>query len=198
MSDDLSLGRLLGRREAFNLIAARCSAAEAAHLREIRATKNYLECADWEEFCSKHLHMSKENANRIIRLLDDFGPQYFEVAQLTRISPQTYRAIAPAIQDGALHANGETIALVPENADRVAAAIADIRKSATKPAPEPVPVPAPAPPPRRVDPIEAAIVRGDALAEELSALSSRYQDRERLSTAIGLLRLRLERIQRTL
>src|SRR4051812_30691172 len=120
MSDDVTLGRLLGRREAFNTIAARCSGAEAANLRELRATKNYLECRDWAEFCSKHLHMSRENANRIIRLLEHFGPQYFEVAQLTRISPETYRAIAPAIQDGALYTNGEAIALVPENADRVA------------------------------------------------------------------------------
>ena len=89
MSDDLTLGRLLGRREAFNLVAARCSAAEAGQLREIRATKNYLDCGDWEEFCWKHLQMSRENANRIIRLLEELGPQYFELAQLTRISPQT-------------------------------------------------------------------------------------------------------------
>src|SRR4051794_659562 len=188
MSDDLTLGRLLGRREAFNLVAARCSAAEAGQLREIRATKNYLECGDWEEFCCKHLHMSRENANRIIRLLEELGPQYFEVAQLTRISPQTYRAIAPAIQDGALHADGKSIALIPENADQLSAAVASLRKKEAKPVPAPLPS----------DPIGAAIERGDLLAEELSALSSRYDDRPRLSTAIGALRLRLELIQRRL
>jgi hypothetical protein len=40
---------------------------------------------------------------------------------LTRVSPQTFRAIAPAIQDGALRYNGETIELNAENSRKVAA-----------------------------------------------------------------------------
>jgi hypothetical protein len=32
----------------------------------------------------------------------EFGPDYFELAQLTHISADTYRALAPSIQDGAL------------------------------------------------------------------------------------------------
>src|SRR5947207_15266108 len=119
MSDDVAVGRLLGRREAFTIIAARCSAADAANLRQLRDQKNYLDCKDWDEFCGQHLHMSKDSANRVIRLLETYGPQYFELAQLTRISPETYRAIAPSIKDGVLHKEGEAIALIPENADRV-------------------------------------------------------------------------------
>jgi hypothetical protein len=139
MTDDLILGRLLGRREAFNIVAARCSAADAALLRQMREEKLYLTlCSDWDEFCSKHLHMRKSNANRIIQLLNEFGPQYFEVAQLTRISPETYRALAPSIRDGALHTENEAIALIPENADKVAAAVAELRKPAVKPAPDPI------------------------------------------------------------
>jgi hypothetical protein len=139
MTDDLTLGRLLGRREAFNIVAARCSAADAALLRQMREEKLYLGvCPDWDEFCSKHLHMRKSNANRIIQLLNEFGPQYFEVAQLTRISPETYRALAPSIRDGALHTESEAIALIPENAERVAAAVAELRKPAPKPAPDPI------------------------------------------------------------
>jgi hypothetical protein len=138
MNDDLTLGRLLGRREAFNVVAARCSAADAAILRELREKKLYLNHAeDWDEFCTQHLHTTKETANRLIRHLDEFGPTYFEVAQLTRISPATYRAIAPSIRDQALHHNGDVIALIPENAEKVAAAVAELRKTVTPPAPAP-------------------------------------------------------------
>jgi hypothetical protein len=135
MNDDVNLGRLLGRREAFTMVAARCSAADAALLRQIRDERLYLGHAkDWDEFCTAHLGMRRSNANRLIGLLNEFGPQYFEVAQLTRISPATYRAIAPSIRDGALHTNGEAIALIPENAERVAAAVAELRPAENKPA----------------------------------------------------------------
>ena len=130
MNEDMTLGRLLGRREAFNIVAARCSAADAAMLQEMREKKLYLNHSkDWGEFCTNYLHTSKESANRVIRQLEEFGSTYFEVAQLTRISPATYRAIAPAIQDQTLHHNGEAIALVPENAGKVAAAVAEMRKA---------------------------------------------------------------------
>src|SRR5207253_4510247 len=106
MTDDLTLGRYIGRREAFNVVAARCSAADAVLLREMREKKVYLNQAkDWGEFCVQHLHLSRESADRLIRYLNEFGPSYFEVTQLTRISPATYRAIAPAIQGQALHHN---------------------------------------------------------------------------------------------
>ena len=131
MQEEFDLGRLLGRREAFSFIGARCSAAEAVTLHEIREKKAYLpRCKDWEEFCSTHLHMSKTQANRIIRLLEEFGPGYFELAQLTRISAETYRAVEPVVKDHALHFNGEVITLDPENARRVAAAVALLRREA--------------------------------------------------------------------
>jgi len=190
VADDLDLGRLLGRREAFNVVAARCSAADATLLRDMRAQKVFAgRCADWGEFCEKYLHTSKTNANRLIHLLETHGPQYFELAQLTRISPETYSAIAPAIKDGALHTEGEAIALIPENADKVAAAVAALRKK------EPKPAPVEAPP---VDPFAALDAHTRELVDEFTSLSSRYHDRPRLSNAIGALRLRLEIIQRTL
>jgi hypothetical protein len=138
MERRFDLGRLVGRREAFSAVAARCSAADAAILREIREKRLYEgQAQDWEEFCSQHLHISKTNANRIIRYLDEFGPTYFDVAQLTRISPEAYRAIAPSIRDQALHHNGDAIALIPENAEKVAAAVAELRKSVAPPASAP-------------------------------------------------------------
>ncbi len=138
MQNELDFGRLLGRREAFNLVAGRCSAADAAILRDIRDKKLYEGYAeDWDDCCSRLLHTSKPNANRFIRCLSEFGTTYFLVAQFTRISPATYRVIAPAIRDETLHYNGEAIALIPENAEKVAAAVAELRKSAATPPPPP-------------------------------------------------------------
>jgi hypothetical protein len=136
--DQLALGKMLGRREAFAAVAGRCTAAEAAQIRGMRENKTYLATSrSWGEFCAEHLHMSKSNADRIISLLDEFGPQYFILAQITRVSPDTFRAIAPSVRDGALHTNGEAIALIPENAARVSRAVAELRKAAApKLAPE--------------------------------------------------------------
>jgi hypothetical protein len=50
--------------------------------------------------------------------------------QLTRITPEQYRAIAPAIRENNIHVDGQAIALIPENSDRVAAAVAELRQAA--------------------------------------------------------------------
>src|SRR3989442_3804145 len=82
------LGQILGSRRAFSAIAGRCSAADAECLRRICEQKLFKHKSDsWDEFCPRYIGMSKASANRIIRLLDDFGPDYFELAQLTRITP---------------------------------------------------------------------------------------------------------------
>jgi hypothetical protein len=86
--------------------------------------------ATWDEFCLKYLGLSSRHANRIVRHLEEFGPSYFELAQLTRISPAQFRAIAPAVRDQRIHAHGEAIALIPENSVQIAAAVADLRRDA--------------------------------------------------------------------
>src|SRR6266567_3755758 len=92
------LSKWLGRREAFGLVAGRCSAADVECMRRIRDGKLYLSRAgDWSEFCLNELHMSKSNANHLIGLLDKFGAEYFHIAQITRISVAEYRAIATAV-----------------------------------------------------------------------------------------------------
>jgi hypothetical protein len=184
MTDDLTLGRLLGRREAFNLVAARCSATDALLLRDFREQKLYKGHAkDWEEFCTKFLHTSKANANRIIGYLQEFGPGYFEMAQLTRISPAAYRAIAPAVQDRKLLHNGDAIDLVPENAEKVAAAVAEMRK--VKPAPP-------------ADPIPALNRRCRDLVGELTAVSQQREFAGALRPLLGYLQLQAKRLELTL
>jgi len=114
---DFELGMMLGGRKASVSVAGPCHAGDAECLRSVRDQKLYVSrAATWEEFCPKFLGLSKTHTNRIIRNLEKFGPDYFEVVQLTLITPEQYRAIAPAIR-------GE--ALIPENSDRVTAAVAE-------------------------------------------------------------------------
>lgn len=134
----LEVGIALGQNLAFGLIAGRCSAAQAEGLRRLREEKLYKRCTEkWDDFCPRFLKISRAEADRTIRLWEEFGAAYFELAQLTRVSPETFRAIAPAIQDGALHYQGEAIALNPPNSRRVAAAVAELRSALPKRAAEP-------------------------------------------------------------
>ncbi len=129
-AETFDLGLVLGENHALNLIAGRCSAAQAVILRRLREERKYrLVTPHWRDFCIRCLRISGSQADEIIRLLDEFGSGYFEMAHLTRISPETYRAIAPSIKDGALHANGEVIEIKEENSLKVAAAVAELRRS---------------------------------------------------------------------
>jgi hypothetical protein len=124
----LDLGVALGQSQTFSLVAGRCSAAQAATLLSLRQEKKYLKCAsNWREFCTRYLHMSGSEADKIIRLWEEFGPAYFELAQLIRISPESYRAIEPAVKEGALQHDGEVIEFDAENSRKLAAAVAELR-----------------------------------------------------------------------
>lgn len=187
MKNELDFGRLLGQREAFNLVAGRCSAADAAILRDIREKKLYIGYAEnWDDCCSDLLHISKTHANRFIRVLDEFGPTYDEVAQLTRISPETYRAIAPSIRDQALHYNGEAIALIPENAEKVAAAIADLRKPVAK-----------LPPPPE-DPVARLERRCTEVLKELEAAIETREWPLQMKAVVSSLVVRAQRLEQTI
>ena len=122
------LGSILGQRKAFGMVAGRCSAAEAATIQRLRDKRLYAAAQlSWKEFCPTHLGMSRAQADRLIGYLEEFGPEYFELTQLIRIPPETYRAIAPAVKDGHIRWQSEAIALIPENSERVAAAVAGLR-----------------------------------------------------------------------
>src|SRR5262245_15191016 len=106
-SGEYELGEIIGSRRAFSTVAGRCTAADAACIKRLRDEKLFKNrCEKWEEFCLKFLGMNDSGANRLIRYLEEFGPEFFQLTQLTRISPKEYRALAPTVKDGALHANG--------------------------------------------------------------------------------------------
>jgi hypothetical protein len=138
------LGEMLGRRQAFGAIAGRCSAADAECLRRMRDQKLYLSSAtSWNGFCPKFLGITSRHANRIIGHLEEFGPGYFELAQVARITPDQFRVIAPAVHDQQIHSNGQAIALIPQNAGRIAATVAKLRQEmAPKETPKSVRLPA--------------------------------------------------------
>jgi hypothetical protein len=126
----LDLGMVLGQNQAFGFLAGRCSAAQAEGIRRLRNDKLYKRVTEhWRDFCPRYLKMSGSQADAIIRLWEEFGPGYFEMAQLTRVSPETYRALEPAIENGVLNVNGEQIALTVENSRKVAAAVSEVRRS---------------------------------------------------------------------
>jgi len=138
---EFDLGNWLGMRRAFGMMAGRASAADAECLRRIRDDKLYLsKTANWNDFCAKYLGASKTHVNRIIHYLEEFGPEYFHLTELTRISPEAYRAIATAVKPEGLDFDGEMIPLLPQNAQRVSEAVTELRKrsetrkTATRPA----------------------------------------------------------------
>jgi hypothetical protein len=140
----VDLGRLLGQRRAFGAVAGRCSAAHAQLLRRIRDEKLYRAVApSWRTFCGTHLAITCRHADRLIALLNRFGPTYFEISQLVGLSPRQYLAIQPVLHEHSVLVNGEAISLIPENAPKVLEAVGQLlretrRTKPREPAPETV------------------------------------------------------------
>jgi hypothetical protein len=131
----LDLGKVLGQSVAFGTIAGRCSAAQAAALRQARTERAYRRFGlTWNQFCPKHLRMSGTQADEIIRSLEEFGPEYFENTETVRISPDTYRLVAPFIQDKALRVEGETLELNSANVQKVARNVRESQRALPPPA----------------------------------------------------------------
>jgi hypothetical protein len=198
--ESFELGDVLGQRKAFGLIAGRCSAAEAAAIRRLREERLYAATKlNWKEFCPRHLGMCRAQADRLIQHLEEFGPDYFELAQLTRIRPEAYRAIAPAVKEGHIHFENEAIALIPENSGKVAAAVAALHDAA-RPAPPPAGPKEPAPANTRTGAMTTLKQRADAVVAEWAGLvGTRWTfppaERQMMKNLIAKTRLDLERLE---
>jgi len=141
IEEAVGLGTWLGRKQAFGAMAGRCSAADAECLRQMREQKQYLALGmNWEKFCKEKIGMSRAAADRVIRQLEEFGPKYFELAAVTRIAPEQYRQIAPAVTDRGVVCGGDTIEISAENAPRLAEAIESLSQPAAAPSSAPAPV----------------------------------------------------------
>jgi len=137
---DFDLGTWLGRRQAFSMMAGKATAADVECLRTIRDRRLYKARTErWGDFCAQHVGASKAQVDRQIRYLEEFGPQFFEVTNVTRISPETYRLIAPKVTAKGIRLDDQTIPINQENSGRISAAVAELRRrleAPRKPAPQ--------------------------------------------------------------
>jgi len=74
--------------------------------------------------------VSYMTVDRIIHRLEEFGPQYFILAQATGISEGDYRRISSAVKGQSLLHAGEEIPINTENAPRLAAAVEALKQRA--------------------------------------------------------------------
>jgi hypothetical protein len=172
----LDLGRWMGRREAFGLMAGRCSAADAESLRRIRDEKIYrrLNCT-WPEYCTRHLHVARRSVDRAIGYLQEFGPAFFHLTQLTHIGPKDYRAIASNIGQDGVKLDGTAVTLLPENSQEVSSAVAELLKRIERKQQKPASVP-----------FDAALKRCQTVARMLEAQPRGLDGRQKLDLAAAV------------
>ena len=124
----LEVGTWLGRHQAFGLIASKCSAADAACLRQIRDNKHYRALGlTWEEFCSRHTGVDSRTADRIVERLEEFGEAYFKLSQLMPIQPAGYRQLASNVTGNTIELDGQKIPITPEHAPAIIEAVRELR-----------------------------------------------------------------------
>jgi hypothetical protein len=182
------LGAWLGRKQAFTLLAGRCSAATVVCLRKIREGKRYRALGlTWEEFCRQRAGVSRAWADKVIQQLEQLGPAWFELSSVTRITPDQFRQIADAVTDEGLSYAGDTIEIIPENAPMLAQAIEIL----TSP---PADEFAPEPPDRTLARAERSIRSALADLERLAAMRLDIADQEKFSFTLSAARDTLERI----
>jgi hypothetical protein len=122
------LGTWLGRHQAFGLIANKCSAADAACLREIRENKHYRALGlTWIEFCSRHAGIDRRTADRIVERLEEFGEAYFNLSQLIPIHPPGFRELASSVSGNTIELDGQKIPITPDHAQEIIEAVRELR-----------------------------------------------------------------------
>jgi len=133
-TDYIDLGTCIGRTQAFGAISSKCAAARAETLAMIQATGAYkLTGRNWDQFCVEYAGLSPQRAGEIIRNVKELGAEYYQLKEVIRISPETFRQLQPKIQDQKIEISGEWVAIVPENAALIRDAVnrlrADLRKA---------------------------------------------------------------------
>ena len=176
--DATTLDRWLGRREAFGLVAGRCSAADVECLREIRDNKLYAKvAANWDEFCRVHLRSSRHRIDNAIRQLDEHGRPFFHATQMLRLTEAEYIAIKGYMTEDGVLLDGELISWNSQNTSRVVDALGKLRAIA---APRPVAKPAG---------FQKLLERCDAVSEFLEKPGADLDDGQRRALGETLLRL---------
>ena len=125
------LGTWIGRRQAFGLMASRSTAADIECLKTIRERRLYKpKATTWAEFCERHVGFTRAHVDRLIQQIEEFGPNYFHISQMMRISPESYRAIARAVREDGIEFGGEMIPIHPAHSQRIVNAVQGLLKAA--------------------------------------------------------------------
>jgi hypothetical protein len=132
------LGRLLGQKHAFSLVAGACLAADAVSLRGVRENKAYRELnLTWDQFCREHVGLTRPAVDKILRQLDEFGPEFFKLSAILHITAEEYRRIAPSIDADGVTYEGKKIPLSAGNVARLKTAVDALLSRRTLPEPQP-------------------------------------------------------------
>jgi hypothetical protein len=193
IQEAVEVGAWIGRKEAFSGMAGRCSAADARCLLDMKdGSKHKALGLSWDEFCKRHLGISRALADKKIRLLEEFGEEYFYLNSLIATTPEQYRLIAAAVTADGLQFGTERIPFTPQNTARLAQAIEDLSLLAL---PEPTqhkPI---------QDPVWRATKQLQCAIEELEELLADgpgQRDRGTLLLVLGSTSQRLGRLDRNL
>ncbi|SPF53313.1 conserved hypothetical protein [Candidatus Sulfopaludibacter sp. SbA4] len=134
-TDYIDLGTCIGRTQAFGApISSKCAVARAETLAMIQETGAYkLTGRNWDQFCVEYAGLSPQRVGQIIRNVKEFGAEYYQLKEVIRISPETFRQLLPKIQDQKIEISGEWVNIVAENAALIRDAVnrlrADLRKA---------------------------------------------------------------------
>ena len=97
--------------------------------KDIRSRKQYRALKlTWKQFCEQRVGVSLVTADKIIGLLEEFGPAYFLLSQATRLSEREYRQISSAVRGQNLLCAGEEIPIDADHAPKLNAAIEQLRR----------------------------------------------------------------------
>ncbi len=86
----------------------------------------------WDEFCVRHIGISRTQADRIISQLEEFGTAYFALSEIVRIPAEAFREIASSVSDHSIEYNGQTIPIKKENGRKIADMIRILREEAAQ------------------------------------------------------------------
>jgi hypothetical protein len=126
---NLDLSRWTGELEHYipDAVAGDERAAQVAALRQIRDARLYAGLTrTWDEFCERHLMISRRSIDRNIRRLKEFGPAFFRVAAAIPIASQEYRLIRGHICLEGVRFDGEVVPFKRSSRPRLAAAVTEL------------------------------------------------------------------------
>lgn len=136
VAQNIELGTMLGRGQAFGVLANQGMAAQAECLRKIYESGLYKNTGlTWERFCPELVGLSRQTVENLIHNLKEYGVTFLHLSEIVKISPETpetYRQMASSIHGDQIEIDGELVDIAPENAARIRQAVLRLRTQLQK------------------------------------------------------------------